>query len=40
MLVPMHFLGFYGILLDNAIEAAKECNEKIINIKCAIMRKS
>ena len=24
--------AFCGILLDNAIEAAKECNEKIINI--------
>lgn len=23
---------FYGILLDNAIEASKECDEKIINI--------
>lgn len=25
--------GILGILLDNAIEAAKECNEKVVNVK-------
>jgi len=28
----MNFQEFYGILLDNAIEAASECTEKIINV--------
>ena len=29
----MSFRESYGILLDNAIEASKECNEKIVNVK-------
>ena len=28
----MNLLGYYGILMDNAIEAANECEEKIINV--------
>ena len=28
----MNFREYYGILLDNAIEAANECDEKIINV--------
>lgn len=28
----MNLLEFYGILMDNAIEAATECEEKIINV--------
>ena len=29
----MSLLGFCGILMDNAIEAVKECNEKIVNVR-------
>ena len=28
----MNLLEFYGILMDNAIEAAMECEKKIINV--------
>ena len=28
----MNLLEFYGILMDNAIEATMECDEKIINV--------
>lgn len=28
----MNLQEYFGILMDNAIEAAKECDEKIINI--------
>lgn len=28
----MNSLEFYGILLDNSIEAAEECDDKIINV--------
>lgn len=28
----MNLLEFYGILMDNAIEAAMECEQKIINV--------
>ena len=29
----MNYLGYFGILLDNAIEASLDCKEKIINVK-------
>lgn len=29
----MNLLELCGILMDNAIEAVKECNEKIINVR-------
>lgn len=28
----MNLQGFFGILLDNAIEAANDCSEKVINV--------
>ena len=28
----MNLVEYYGILMDNAIEAANECEEKIINV--------
>ena len=30
---PYEFCRILGILLDNAIEAAKECEEKVINVR-------